>query len=245
MSFRFRFLGFTFTIVSLFISHHSFSQIRFGPKAGLLLTELPNNTRFITKQKIHPGYAIGAVAEAGLSDRLFIQPGVQLSNRGSGYTAGNTIGGNPADFPEFSFSALYADVSANLLYKPDILSDKFFVLAGPQVGYGLSGKWKTSHGTTSEIHFGTASTDDYKPIDYGINIGAGVEIGNFEISSQYYFSLSTVSASDPPLEEQKYKAVNIAVTYLFMKEKKKYKAMDCRYLYVSKKYKTQRKYNKK
>jgi hypothetical protein len=236
-----RFLCLTLLGVLLFNSHPSFSQFKFGPKLGLYFTKLPNDTKFILEQKIHTGYIVGTVVESRLFNNLYIQPGIFISNRGSGYKVGNKKGGIVSGFTNYRFSVFYTDITANFLYKIDLHSYKLFLTAGPHLGYGISGKWTAFDETKSYIRFGTNPTDDYKPFDYGINIGGGLQFGRFQISSQYYLGLHTISPLNPPLVEQKYKALDISITYLFVNEKKKYAAMDCRYLYI-KKHKTHRKY---
>ena len=72
--------------------------------------------------------------------------------------------------------------------------------------------------------------DDLKPFDYGINFGGGVELGRFQISSQYYQGLRTLSTLTPPLKEQKYKVLSISIAYLFGKEKRVYMDYESRYL---------------
>ena len=61
----------------IFNANLSFAQIKFGPKVGLNISELPNNTQYIIgKHHIYTGYHLGATAEIRLVKELFLQPGV-------------------------------------------------------------------------------------------------------------------------------------------------------------------------
>ena len=92
-------IGFTFN------SNLSFAQIKFGPKAGLNISELPNNTEYIIgNHHIYSGYHPGVIAEIRLVKELFLQPGVLITNKGSKYIAGNNTGGSTTGFSDFQFS---------------------------------------------------------------------------------------------------------------------------------------------
>lgn len=235
-----RILSIAYFIAFTFLADPAFAQIKYGPKAGLNFSELPNYTEYIINQQIYNGYHFGIISEFKLSGKLFLQPGLLISNKGSEYIVGNNTGGNTTGFSNFQFSAFYADVPVNLAYKIGRASYKFLLLAGPQIGYGLTGKWEATYGTESDVHFGNGPEDDLKPFDYGVNIGAGLEAGRFQISSQYYIGLRTLSTVTPPLEEQKYKVLTISIAYLFGKDQKLYMDYESRYLRKHSRNKTHR-----
>jgi hypothetical protein len=224
MKIPFRLLTLTYIIGFTFNTNLSFAQIKFGPQAGLNFSELPNNTEYIIgNHHIYTGYHVGVIAEIRLVKELFLRPGVLITNKGSKYTVGNNIGDSANGFSNFRFSGFYTDIPINLAYKFDLRSFKFLLIAGAQLGYGLTGTWQTSDGTTSKVHFGNDPVDDFKPFDYGLDFGAGVEFGRIQITSVYYMGLKTLSTLSPPLTEQKFKVLSISVAYLFGKEKRAYK----------------------
>jgi hypothetical protein len=222
------FLAFTFNV------NLSFAQIRFGPKVGLNFSELPNKTKYIIDQQFYSGYHAGVIAEFKLFDHLFLQPGVLISNKGSKYIVGNHSGGSTTGFSNFQFSSFYADIPVNLVYNFNKHSYKLFLIAGPQIGYGFTGKWTATYETSSNVHFGSGPEDDLKPFDYGINFGGGIEKDRFQISASYYQGLRTLSVLNPPLQEQKYKGVTVSIAYLFGKEKRVHLDYESRYLSKSK-----------
>ena len=146
-----------------------------------------------------------------------------IANKGSKYIVGNNSGDSANGFSDFQFSGFYTDIPINLAYKFDLRTFKLLLIAGAQIGYGLTGSWKTSDGTTSKVHFGNDPVDDFKPFDYGLDLGAGVEFGRIQITSLYYMGLKTLSTLNPPLKEQKFKVLSISIAYLFGKEKRTHK----------------------
>jgi len=229
-----RILSLAYFLAFTFNANLSFAQIRYGPKVGLNFSELPNKTKYIIDQHFYSGYHAGVVAEFKLFDDLFLQPGVLISNKGSRYIVGNNTGGITTGFSSFQFSGFYADIPLNLVYKFNRHAFKLFLIGGPQIGYGFTGKWTATYETSSGVHFGSGPEDDLKPFDYGISLGGGIEKGRIQISSQYYQGLRTLSTLDPQLNEQKYKVITVSVAYLFGKEKRVYMDYESRYLSKSK-----------
>jgi hypothetical protein len=198
-------------------------QTKFGPIVGLNFSELPNNSKYIIgKHHIYNGYHLGAIAELRLFDQLFLQPGFLITVKGSKYIVGNDTAGSTTGFSDFQFSCSNAEIPLDLIYKFDRRSFKLLLIAGPHFGYGLTGKWEASYGTSSKVHFGNNPEDDLKAFDYGLDLGAGVEFGRIQVSSQYYLGLKTLSTLTPPLKEQKYRVLSISIAYLFGKEEKVY-----------------------
>jgi hypothetical protein len=220
-----------FFVAFILNANLSVAQIKFGPKTGLSFSDIPENTKYIIgNQHIYSGYQIGAIAELRIFKQFFIQPGVLLTTKGSKYVVGNNPGNLTTGFSNFEFSSMNADIPLNLLYKIDLGVTKLLLIAGPQFGYGLKGKWKTTYGISSNVHFGNGPENDFKTSDYGLNFGGGIEAGRFQISSQYYMGLSSLSTLNPPLRGQKYKILNISVAYLFGTDQKKQKKYKIRYL---------------
>jgi hypothetical protein len=226
---RCRFLSLACFIVLALNADLSFAQIKYGPKVGLNFSELPNYNEYIIDQQIYNGYHFGAISEFRIFNNLFLQPGLLISNQGSEYIVGNNTGGTTTGYSNFQFSVFYADLPINLVYKVGRRSFKFLILAGPQIGFGLTGKWEATYGRESTVHFGNGPEDDMKPIDYGFNLGGGLEAGRFQITSQYYLGLNTISTLTPPQEEQKYKILTISIAYLFGKDSREGMDFETRY----------------
>lgn len=222
-------LGLVFFIAFTFQSTDTHSQIKFGPKIGTNWSMLPNHTGYITGNQYVLGYHLGVVAEIRIIDQLFLESGISIITKSSKYIVGENSIGNNAGFSDFQYTSLNADLPLNLKYKFNLGNLKLFLLAGPQLGYGLSGQWKASNGTTSNVHYGNGPSNDLKAFDYGLNFGGGVEVGRIQFSSSYYQGLTTLSPLTPPLKEQKFKVISISMSYLFGKEKRNYRHYKNRY----------------
>lgn len=84
----------------------------------------------------------------------------------------------------------YLEIPLNFAYKFSISeTSNFFVQAGPYLGYALNGKEK-SDGETTDIEFGDGGM---KRFDFGIGIGAGLELGAIVPSISYQFGLANLS----------------------------------------------------
>jgi hypothetical protein len=227
-----RFTGIVFFVTLTLNSNLSSAQVRFGPKVGLNFSGMPNNTNYIIgNQHIYNGYHFGGITEFRLYGQLFLQPGVLITNRGSKYIVGNSASGSTTGYSYFQFYTFNADIPVNLKYNFDFGTFKFVLLAGPQVGYGFSGKWAASNRTSTKVHFGNDPTDDLKPFDYGLNLGGGLEVGRIQLTSQYYMGLRSLSPQIPPLKEQKYKMVSLSIAFLFGSNRRDSRDYKSRYMH--------------
>jgi hypothetical protein len=225
-----RLLSITYFMVFTLNANLTIAQIKFGPKIGLSYSELPNNTEYIIYQHIYNGYHLGVLAEFRLFEHLFLQPGVLISTKGSKYTVGNNSAGSTTGFSNFELSSLNVDIPLDLAYMFDMHSYKLLLITGPQLGYGLVGKWTTSFGTSSNVHFGDGPNDDLKPFDFGLNFGGGFQVARIQFSLLYYMGLKSLSTLTPPIKEQKYKVFSISIAYLFGNDNRFYKDYKSRYL---------------
>jgi hypothetical protein len=184
------------------------AQVKFGAKVGLNMSTMSLKSSGISiDPKTLVGFNIGAISEISLGGSLFIQPGVFYSGKGTKYKIGTEEG---------TFSPQYLEVPVNVGYYFGTGKTKFSVFAGPYFAFGIGGKIK-SGGESVDIKFGTTDNDDMKPMDFGLNLGAGVNLSNFLISAQYAIGLSNlypVSADDVTM---KMKVISISVGYLFGK----------------------------
>jgi hypothetical protein len=182
------------------------AQIKFGPKVGLNLSTMTLKSSGISiDPKTHVGFNVGVISEITLAGKLALQPGIFYSAKGSKYTLGEESG---------TFSPSFVEIPVNVLYKIDVGGLKVFVNAGPYFAYGVGGKIK-SGGESQDIKFGSTDSDDLKPLDIGLNIGAGVEISNIIISANYGLGLANLSPVTTDDTEMKIKVIGFSLGYLF------------------------------
>jgi hypothetical protein len=202
--------GITLLIVLLFagISTSSFAQIRFGAKAGVNIANVTvKNDPLNGSYKSLIGFHIGITAEVPLSEKLFFEPALLFSTKGFKFD-------NPLIKGSTNINNL--ELPLNLTYKFDVSSLKLFALAGPYVGLALSGKTKVDGQDSESIKIGNNKDEDkYKPLDFGLNLGAGVEIRNITIGIQYGFGLASISTTTANDFSMKNNVIGISVGYKF------------------------------
>ena len=204
--------GITLLIVLLFagISTTSFAQIRFGAKTGLNFSNMSaksdlGNADEIYKTKI--GFHIGVTAEVPLSANLYFEPALLFSTKG--FKIDETLA-------KGSTNLNYLELPLNLLYKFDVGSLKLFALAGPYVGFAMSGKTKADGIDDITLKIGTNKEEDsIKPLDFGANFGAGVEISNITVGLQYGLGLANIATNTDGGLSVKNKVFGVSVGYKF------------------------------
>jgi len=159
-------------------SFHSFAQLRFGAKVGVNFAKIravydgdnDNDVKALTS------FAIGGTADYALSDALSIQPSLLFSGKGFKYKE---------DDYKFLMKLYYLELPINVVYKYDIGVLKIYGAAGPYFGFAIGGTWDDD-GDKDKIKFGDGNNDDnIKRGDFGLNIGAGVEVNSFQIGLNY------------------------------------------------------------
>lgn len=161
-----------------------------------------------------PGFHAGVIADFSISDNVFVQPGILVSQKGfrieesvMGFTIKNTT------------SLLYAEIPVNIGYRLELGDNaKLYFMAGPYVGYGITGKSKTqvtgSPSETEDVEWGNEA-GELKRLDFGVNAGAGVEISNILIGAQYGLGLSNNIAEGDKDNSFKNAVIGISLGYLF------------------------------
>ena len=199
-------LKFVLVICLMFAFSNMQAQIKFGLKAGLNLSTMTLKGLGISiDPKTLVGFNVGVVSEITLSGNLCLQPAVLYSAKGSKFSVMSE---------EFQISPSFIEIPVNVVYKFDLGVVKLFLNAGPYAAYGIGGKVE-SGGESVDIVFGTKETDDMKPLDFGINVGAGVEISNIIISANYGLGLANLSTVTTDDEEMKTKVIGFSIAYLF------------------------------
>jgi hypothetical protein len=176
---------------------------RIGIKAGVNLANAKyeyTQTSISTSNLI--GFQAGLIGELPLSDALYINTGALFTMKGTKLS----LMGFEMDFP-----VNYVEVPLNLAFKYDLGALKLFAQAGPYLGVGVSAKMKS--GSDEEtIDFGT-ETDQMKRLDFGANIGAGIEIGAIQVGANY--GLGLANTSNDPDETMKNAVLSFTVAFLF------------------------------
>ncbi len=140
------------------------------------------------KMGFHAGVSFDLPLFAGLS----LEPGVQYSAKGFKVKMLNA---------ETIKNLNYVDVPINLRYTLGLGIISVWGSVGPYLGVGINGKStteKTTNGKTntleSDINFGDKEL--YKILDYGLGIGAGIELKGIILGAYYNVGMANLSNID-------------------------------------------------
>lgn len=208
-----------FSLLLLFITVQSFAQVKFGVKAGLNLsnmTEKDDVHTYSNNYKMKTGFHLGVTAEFPISEFFSFEPALLYSTKG--------FIDKDLDY-KATASVNYLEIPMNAIYKINLGGTMMLISAGPYLGFALSGKYKgTEHGLDFDesINIGNnEDTDDIKALDYGLNIGVGVEIKQIIIGLQYGLGLANISTYTGEGSKSSNKVIGISVGYKFGGKKAK------------------------
>lgn len=142
------------------------------------------------------GINTGIVGEVPLSDVLSLGLGACFIKKGT-----NT--------GVYKIPVRYIEFPVNLVYRIDFVTWKLFAQAGPYTGVGISARKKTDS-FTDKIEFGT-KTLEYKRMDFGINLGGGLEINNLQIGVNYGYGFRNIS--NAPREVIRNRVFTVSAVY--------------------------------
>jgi Outer membrane protein beta-barrel domain len=174
-----------FSIVLLSLSTFTFAQ-KFGIKIGAnsaSQTASGGGLTISTDSKI--GLQIGLLVDFGISSNLVLQSGLLYSGKGGTLNISSVTNKTNLN---------YLEIPLNFQYQFPLGTDgnTFFLNAGPNLAYATSGS-EESNGKSTDYKFGSATTDDSKAFDLGLNLGAGVNLGKVMIQLNYGLGLSDLS----------------------------------------------------
>ncbi len=185
-------------------SFQSFAQT-FGVKAGLNMSKITG----FKDAKMLLGFNLGATAEMEVADAFSVETGLVLSKKGVK---------QKEDGETFKESLVYLEIPINGKYGIDLGGKKLYFAAGPYLAFGVGGKWKYEGDGESEsgsIKWGSKKEEgEIKRLDFGLNLGAGVEFGAIGINVQYGLGLTKISDAD---KAPKNRALGISLSYKFGK----------------------------
>ncbi len=220
-------------VVLATFSFQSFAQT-FGVKAGLNMSKITE----MKDAKMLLGFHVGATAELDVAEQFSVETGLILGSKG--VKMEETFSEQEDDF-KMSLTAtikmvpMYLEIPVNGKYNIDLNGKKLYLSAGPYLAFGIAGKLKVaaemevsgnvpdgfekpgSKDVDENIKWGNdEEEDDFKRMDFGINVGAGLDIGSIGIGVQYGLGLSQLSPGDPK-EKYNNRVLSVSLSYKFAK----------------------------
>ncbi len=165
-------------------------HINLGIKGGVNVYNVHNDND--TKYDQRAGYNFGLFGHIHFDGQFAIQPEIVYSAQGA--KNGDT-----------KYNLDYVNVPVLFQYMFD---NGFRLQAGPQVGFLISAKSKTNNDNTD-------IKDNYKPIDFGVSIGASYIFPptGFGIDARYNFGLSNINKNSAVNSTNR--GIQLGIFYIF------------------------------
>jgi hypothetical protein len=162
------------------------AQLSIAPEIGLNMSSMTSSGGGVTlKTGMAIGGRIGAMAEFGITEHIFVRPGIQFS----------MMGGKGGDLPSgVSYNLNYIQVPVNVLYKlGEEGSGRLYAGLAPYFGFAIGGKVKTDNGSTDLKIGSDADKDDFKAMDLGLGPKVGYELPmGLYVDAAYLFGLANI-----------------------------------------------------
>ena len=129
-------------LLLLCVSSGTYAQVKWDVKAGLNYSTITAKDKDGIKAKTSsvPGIQLGLGASFYLGNEFSLNPSIVYSKRGFKQKGTSHVGWGT----DFEAKVSYIDFPVDLLYRPKIGPGNLLLAAGPYVGYGTKGKWKTN-----------------------------------------------------------------------------------------------------
>lgn len=158
----------------------TFAQ-QFGIKGGVNMSSVSKDGDFRdSKSKI--GYYAGVFMNAPIAENFSIQPEVFYNNLGSKFTVAGT---------EHTLNLDYVTIPVMFQYNA---TPEFYLEAGPQVGFLVNSKIKSSKQIAENVLNAFNSKDNYNSFDFGMGVGAGFNFTqNIGLNARYVAGFTDLS----------------------------------------------------
>lgn len=196
----------------------------FGVKVGANFANQlwkDNDDTYSDDFKMNLGINGGITAEFPINDMIAFETGLMLNSKGFKIEETEDILGTTFTLTTKT-NLLYLDIPLNLKAGIDMGGAKLYGTFGPYVGFGITGKVKMKlegGGETEEdsedIEWGSDDDSDLKRLDFGLNIGAGVEFGAISVGVNYGLGLGNLLPNPEDGAKINNRVIGISLGYKF------------------------------
>ena len=170
-----------------------------GIRAGLNVANVVmDDEMFDDELKSKGGLLAGITAEFPLTEAISFETGALLSTKGFKLEYEETWGGETFS-GKWSSNPIYIDVPLTAKLYFDLGGARLFGKVGPYVGIGVGGDYKyemsydgETESESEKIEWG-GDDADYERLDYGLLLGAGLDLGVIEAGASYGYGLANIS----------------------------------------------------
>ena len=162
------------------------AQVRFGIKGGVNFNSMSDikigdlKNSFDNRSGFNAGILVQAKSPViGLA----IQPELLYTSKGAMWAPTSSDAVNEVLDAKKTIRMDYLELPVNIQWGLDLLVLRPYIQVSPYVSYAISKK-----GDIADVEW-----NNLNRFDYGVGLGAGVEIWKFQISGKYSWSLGTLS----------------------------------------------------
>ncbi|AWK07315.1 PorT family protein [Flavobacterium crocinum] len=183
-------------------------EVKYGVKGGLNLSSLSGDTDGMDlKSKF--GFHAGGFVEIKFSEKFAIQPELLYSTQGTRFDDMEVEGYKT----KTCFNFDYINVPVMFKY---FAVEKFFIEAGPQIGFLTSAKARVK---VDQLNIDNKEDikENFESIDFGLNFGAGYEFTeNIFASARYNLGLANIAKTEAGDDSKVHNGVfSVSVGYKF------------------------------
>jgi hypothetical protein len=182
-----------------------------GIKAGMNISNFIGDDADGSDPRI--GYNLGGYVNKSISELITFQPELLISSVG---TKTKESGTDP-DLGEYSIDAsiqlTYLTAPIMFLFN---LNDKINLHVGPQLGFLMAAK--TKYDIKSDLISVSGSEDvkeEFKPIDFGLNVGLGYSFGLINATLRYNLGLAEIPDGDSSIKNS---VIQFSIGYKIVKK---------------------------
>ena len=167
----------------------------------------------------------GIMARSNNAEPIALEAGLLVEGKGA-----KSSGGSGSTHYDATFNPLYLQLPVNVVFRLPLQASNsnIFINAGPYVAMGIAGKSKVKGeilganiDNSKDIQFTNADPNDddqayskLKRFDYGVNVGAGIDLGKILLKANYGLGLSKINSMQTDNGENakdKYRVVSISL----------------------------------
>ncbi len=162
--------------VSAFFAVNASAQFNYGIIGGATFSSANSSDWKLNKET---RYHAGATFKVSLPLGFAVQPSVLYQVKG------NKVAASGEGTSAFDYTAGYLEVPVSLQWGPDLLIMRPYFECVPFFGYALGNKYKGEE---------TVKNDwtGLNRWEYGLGLGAGLEVWHFQISARYNWNFGTL-----------------------------------------------------
>lgn len=211
-----------YTVVVALTITTELSAQNYGVRAGLNLSNMLLRSDGVTNYNgnvLHPGFHLGVTTEFPISQIFSFETGLIFTKKGYKFNLDAPIFpvGNYTQQSQANLYYLDIPLTAKVIHELNAV--KLYGVFGPYMGLGMSGRVKSEtikDGETQRSEIDVEwGANNYKRFDFGLIIGAGVEIKSIQLGLTYNLGLANVLADSKNDTRLNNRVIALTVGYRF------------------------------